>query len=580
MKPFARWVVTSLAAVAFIAPLKFGVPVTAQSLAVPPQSGGEWLLAGWPNQLGVIFIFAAFVWLVLDPHRMRAHVDWLFVLPLMFVLSQLAAVPGSIHPHVSIDTTMHFTACAMLFYAAAWYVRDGADAARIFGGLGLATALVCIVAIQQRAGGLQETRDWAANFSLPDELRARLASDRVFGTLVYPNALAGFLVVAFAPLMAWLWTRARTWHVAVKWLALAFAVALTAGSLWLTGSRGGLIAFAAMIVTGLWCMTGKRWLRVSIGVGAIGIGVVAMLAQGRGTGSLEARADYWRGAVAIIRDFPWLGTGPGTFGSIYPKYKTALTEEAQLVHNNFLQMWSDAGVAAFMVFAALWLRALWDAFRLTGTRRGDAAGIAIAAALAGWVVHGLLDFDLYVPGIAYPAFALLGALQGLKEVPQLDVVAERRRSRWPVAVACLAVVAAVTWTQGLSIRAGYALARGEAERAIELAPNDAVAHAAAGALAAGVGDWAGAAARYAVAAELDPCRASYHWRLGQALLGSGAPAAQALVSLRRAVELNPTKRPYAEAVAGLEESVRQAGSDLVASPPPRNENPVHQRAEP
>ena len=36
------------------------------------------------------------------------------------------------------------------------------------------------------------------------ELQSRLISNRVFGTFVYPNALAGFLVVAFAPVLAWL----------------------------------------------------------------------------------------------------------------------------------------------------------------------------------------------------------------------------------------------------------------------------------------------------------------------------------------------------------------------------------------
>jgi hypothetical protein len=38
-----------------------------------------------------------------------------------------------------------------------------------------------------------------------------MTSNRVFGPFVYPNALAGFLVVAFAPVLAWIWVRARGW---------------------------------------------------------------------------------------------------------------------------------------------------------------------------------------------------------------------------------------------------------------------------------------------------------------------------------------------------------------------------------
>jgi hypothetical protein len=52
---------------------------------------------------------------------------------------------------------------------------------------------------------------------------ARMTSNRVFGPFVYPNALAGFLVVAFAPVLAWIWVRARGWDARVKWLALVFA---------------------------------------------------------------------------------------------------------------------------------------------------------------------------------------------------------------------------------------------------------------------------------------------------------------------------------------------------------------------
>jgi hypothetical protein len=48
-------------------------------------------------------------------------------------------------------------------------------------------------------------------------------------------------------------------------------------------------------------------------------------------------------------------------------------------------------------------------------QRRDPVALAIAASLTGWVVHGLVDFDLYVPGVAVPAFLLFGAAQGLTE---------------------------------------------------------------------------------------------------------------------------------------------------------------------
>ena len=186
---------------------------------------------------------------------------------------------------------------------------------------------------------------------------------------------------------------------------------------------------------------------------------VLLVSKSRGPESLQARLDYWRGAEAIARDHLWLGTGPGTFGSIYPKYKTALSEEAQLAHNSFLEMWSDSGVIAFVVFALMWLVALKDGWKLVRHRPGDAAATAVYAATTGWVVHGLVDFDLYVPGVAMPAFLLLGTLQGLKELPKVSPVVPRGQTKWPVGLLCATVVAAVVWMQGRDLLAAFVHAR-------------------------------------------------------------------------------------------------------------------------
>ena len=192
----------------------------------------------------------------------------------------------------------------------------------------------------------------------------------------------------------------------------------------------------------------------------LALGVVVALARHGGllhfgTGSLEARTDYWRGAIRIIKDHPWIGTGPGTFGSIYPMYKTALTEEAAAVHNSFLQMWSDSGILAFLAFGVLWIVAVRDSFRLSRERVGDVAAAAICGALVGWTVHGLVDFELYVPGVALPAFVLLGTLQGLKELPQTDTVPPRRRENWLVAGVCVVLVAAVLWIECRALAAAF-----------------------------------------------------------------------------------------------------------------------------
>jgi O-antigen ligase len=591
MKRLKNWFVFGLAAVAFLAPLKFGMPVIIQAPNMLPQDGAEWLHFSWPNELVILFIFAAFIWLVLDRDRMLVRVDLLFTLPLFFLLTQALAVPGTICPQTTINTLMLFASGVLLFYVSAWYVRDGAATAQIFGGLTLATLFVCLLAMRQHFGGLADSRAYAALYvdtaRVPKDFLLRMTSDRVFGSFVYPNALAGFLVVAFAPTLVWIWVRARGWDARVKWIAMVFAGGVMLFCLMLTGSRGGFVAFGVMSLTVFLCWFPENGRRTTLLVVGLVVTLVVVFLIGQragflhfGTTSLESRMDYWRGAVAIAKDHPWVGTGPGTFGSIYPKYKTALTEEAQAVHNSYLQMWSDSGVLAFIVFALLWIVAVRDSFRLARQRVGDAAAMAVCGALAGWTVHGLVDFDLYTPGVALPAFILLGTVQGLKELPRTDSVTPRRRENWFVGAICAVVLAAVLWTEGRALTADFLSGRSrELAAANPLEALDAAKRAAAlvpwnSRLESAVGDMAFFAGRrdeaigaYRDAIQDDPYRASGWWRLAEAKRVTHGIDAEVLQLLRKAVELNPTNTRYNRALAAAEESVRQSPPPLLESEP-------------
>jgi hypothetical protein len=272
-------------------------------------------------------------------------------------------------------------------------------------------------------------------------------------------------------------------------------------------------------------------------VALVAVGLWAM--RGRGTVSTAARADYWRGAVAIGLDHPWRGTGPGTFGSIYPLYKGAGSdEEPQSAHNSYLQMWCDSGVLAAVVFGALWVAGVWR-------RPGDLWQMAATAGLAGFVVHQGLDFDLYVPGVAVPAFLLLGVGRDRSEEPA------RKRSPVGLMSVALAVAAWSGWqlaTHGLTARNPQAwLAASEA------------------ALARGDGEQAVAAVREAVAR--DTYRASLHWRLAEVELRVHGLTPEGLAALREAARLNPTKNQYRAAFEAAEQKFRQAGGALLESAP-------------
>src|ERR1700733_14301648 len=102
MKHLKNWFVFGLAALAFLAPLKFGAPTMLQAGTALPSDVAEWLYFTWPNELCIILVFAGFIWLVLDRERMLARVDLLFVLPLFFLLTQILAAPWTICPQETI----------------------------------------------------------------------------------------------------------------------------------------------------------------------------------------------------------------------------------------------------------------------------------------------------------------------------------------------------------------------------------------------------------------------------------------------------------------------------------------------
>src|SRR6266404_2230553 len=116
MKELKNWFVFGLAAVAFLAPLKFGTPTMLQAGVAPPNGVDEWLYFTWPNELCIILVFAGFIWLVLDRERMLARVDLLFVLPLLWLLTQALAVPRTICLQTTVDTLLMFAAAVLLFY--------------------------------------------------------------------------------------------------------------------------------------------------------------------------------------------------------------------------------------------------------------------------------------------------------------------------------------------------------------------------------------------------------------------------------------------------------------------------------
>jgi O-antigen ligase len=248
-----------------------------------------------------------------------------------------------------------------------------------------------------------------------------------------PNAFAALLNLLLFPLLArWLvsdLTNIEPWC-RTTWLALL------GGGLFvffLISSRGASLAFLCFAPLLFWqaqtVPAARRKLVLFPLVSVIafagayyttgGLNVASRLAE------LSAHGDTPRlmllhSAWAMIVDHPWLGTGIGSFQLLYPRYRASeeIGTAGGWVHNDFLQLWQEAGLPMFFLMIGLFVWVLW---RGTQTMRNKSTvaleRLGYLAAVAAVLVHSTVNFLFYFSPITLLMGVYLARLQVADHVP-------------------------------------------------------------------------------------------------------------------------------------------------------------------
>ena len=326
-----------------------------------------------------------------------------------------------------------------------------------------AMLITCIYGLIQWHVTLPETRRILAESgtAMPHAYASRLGTDKVFSTFVHPPAFAGFLALALPVAVAWA-ARGRT--LADK-LAGRAGIFLGLLLLAMTFSKGGwLAAGAALLLLLAWmnrARIARRKLAFACGVALVALALIApptrhglarvlpeKVSPSAFRASMDVRADYWRAARDMIAESPFLGRGPGAFQRLYPKYRLPGAGATRQAHNNYVQLWVEMGPVGLVGFTWLWLASIASALR-RDVRGTDALELGCAFAVTAFLLHSIVDFDLYVAGIAAPLFVLCGSVCGGETVIRLPT----RRLRAGLAAACALGLAACLWRVGVG---GYA----------------------------------------------------------------------------------------------------------------------------
>jgi O-antigen ligase/tetratricopeptide (TPR) repeat protein len=276
--------------------------------------------------------------------------------------------------------------------------------------------------------------------SLAHALIVRDDGGRFSAFFSYANALAGFLIL---PLCIGVGMFAFGHRGRERLLGLVGSVVLMS-ALVLTESRGGLIVAAGVLLLlpfAGWlcrCVSGRQMAYVAVAYGVVAVMVLASIAvpvsrdrvwkplvqrfvaivqevsQGQAAtgGQLGGRLLMFRDLGPYLRAYPVLGSGLGTYASVYMKFRSQLFFATD-PHSLLVKSLAEGGILGFVLELSMIAVLLWLGFRAALLSSNRALTFAVVVGIAGTLLHSCFDIDsmFYVFGVV-PAI-LLGSCAGL-----------------------------------------------------------------------------------------------------------------------------------------------------------------------
>lgn len=439
----------------------------------------------------------------------------------------------SVYPAASLRELYNVCGYVLFFFLVVNLLRSDRKREAALNALFASTAIVSVYAVYQYYWGLDKTRllveMYHAGEFVPEFIK-RLGTQRAFSTFVYPPALAGFLTVVLPAAFA-MFLREKE---KIKKYALLAVCFLSAFALVLTYSKGGWITLAASAVffALIWMKYVRKRLHrgAVIGVLALGLalaGAVFSGVEGRATArgfivSYLVRYEYWLAAPGIISEYPLFGSGPGTWGAVYPEYKLLEAEETQMAHNNFVQAAAETGPAGLIIFVWFFGAVMLAGFRRLRAGEGSAGEKLLAAgALTGvfaFLFQSLGEFTFYIPGVAVAVFLLSGILCSVRAGEgSAGPASSGRKLLYSALVVAVAVMLIVFFRKPMAGDRYY-------EKSLELAGEGRV-------IAAGI--------MLDRAIESFPAEARYYYRKGMVYESRPGFLEEAVGFYQKAVRLNP-----------------------------------------
>jgi len=139
--------------------------------------------------------------------------------------------------------------------------------------------------------------------------------------------------------------------------------------------------------------------------------------------SFSNRVNVWGRLVEMIGDYPLVGIGPGSFGTIFTQYQPpGLTSHYTMAHNDYLHFTSEVGLPLIAIVVWMIIALYRKGFIKLKNPSRLVRGITLGAlsGITAILFHSVADFNLHIPSNAL-LFSVLAALV-VAPVPQDNTI--------------------------------------------------------------------------------------------------------------------------------------------------------------
>lgn len=247
---------------------------------------------------------------------------------------------------------------------------------------------------------------------------AFLGFPRALGPVADPNVYACLLNLAWFPLLAAFFNpdSARTKKNGLRRLVLGVSLFIVGLAFFAAASRGATLAWLLLMPLAFWAFRSlpnfRKNASISLSLILVSYFIVAAIVHTQlidranvdyltQDASVTVRLLIWRTTVDMFTVHPWLGTGLGSWGGVYPAYRQAEDNSTAgyYAHNDYLQIAQEGGVITFVLFMLIFFLLAVQCIRaVSSTKRQPfhVENVGLMLGVMSAYLHASVNFIFYL----------------------------------------------------------------------------------------------------------------------------------------------------------------------------------------